>query len=203
MARIDIYVERIPFEKDWFLIMESDNPPILVSKDGKKNVTNQLLGMIFIVDLLYEILPRDLKIPFGKPKGEFKFIYQMAADKPFKVAILKNNARIRVSFVPQVHEVAEKEIVLKVAEEGIKVPGMDVLLEELCNIQGSDLHLSVDFPPVVRVNGEMRNLGEYLRIQKDEMEQLILSIMPERFVEEFKNTNDVDFAYELEGKGRF
>jgi hypothetical protein len=67
MPRIDLFIEKIPFEKDCFLMMESDNSPYIVTKEGKTNITNQILGMVFITELLYEILPRDLRVPFAKP----------------------------------------------------------------------------------------------------------------------------------------
>ncbi len=203
MPRIDLFIEKIPYEKDNFLMLESDNPPYLVSKEGKTNLTNQILGMIYILELIYEILPRDLKVPFSKPKGEFKFNYNLNNEKSFKVNILKGNNRIRVTFTPQFIEKIEEKVSLKIVEEGKKVLDIKELLEEVVEQRASDLHLSTGFPPIVRVDGEMKNLGTYAVITNEEMEKLLLPIMPSRNSEEFKKTSDTDFSYEIKDRARF
>ena len=76
------------------------------------------------------------------------------------------------------------------------------LLRALVTSQSSDLHLRVGEPPMFRTHGEIaRQGGAALTVQ--ELELLILSIMPERNRGEWKETGDTDFAYEIAGVARY
>jgi len=75
------------------------------------------------------------------------------------------------------------------------------LLRALVSSSSSDLHLRVGEPPMFRTHGEIaRQPGAALSVQ--ELELLILSIMPERNRGEWKETGDTDFAYEIAGVAR-
>ncbi len=76
------------------------------------------------------------------------------------------------------------------------------LLRALVSSSSSDLHLRVGEPPMFRTHGEIaRQGGAALTVQ--ELELLILSIMPERNRGEWKETGDTDFAYEIAGVARY
>jgi len=76
------------------------------------------------------------------------------------------------------------------------------LLRALVQSSSSDLHLRVAEPPMFRTHGEIaRQGGPALSIQ--DLELLILSIMPERNRGEWKETGDTDFAYEIAGVARY
>jgi twitching motility protein PilT len=76
------------------------------------------------------------------------------------------------------------------------------LLKQLVETHSSDLHLRVGEPPVFRTHGEMtRQKGGPLSYQ--ELELMVLSIMPERNRGEWKENGDSDFAYEIQGLARF
>ncbi len=76
------------------------------------------------------------------------------------------------------------------------------LLRALVTSSSSDLHLRVGEPPMFRTHGEIaRQPGAALSVQ--ELELLILSIMPERNRGEWKETGDTDFAYEIAGVARY
>lgn len=76
------------------------------------------------------------------------------------------------------------------------------LLKQLVETQSSDLHLRVGEPPVFRTHGAMqRQKGNVLPYQ--EVELMVLSIMPERNRGEWKERGDTDFAYEIQGLARF
>jgi twitching motility protein PilT len=76
------------------------------------------------------------------------------------------------------------------------------LLRALVTSGSSDLHLRVGEPPLFRTHGEIkRQGGQALSIQ--DLELLILSIMPERNRGEWKETGDTDFAYEISGVARY
>jgi twitching motility protein PilT len=76
------------------------------------------------------------------------------------------------------------------------------LLRALVTSASSDLHLRVGEPPMFRTHGEIkRQGGQALTVQ--DLELLILSIMPERNRGEWKETGDTDFAYEIAGVARY
>ena len=80
---------------------------------------------------------------------------------------------------------------------------IDQLLTTLVTKGGSDLHLRVGEPPVIRLHGEMMRI-EGKRPMEDEMlRAMIFSIMPEKNKGEFSETNDSDYAYEIDGVARF
>jgi twitching motility protein PilT len=76
------------------------------------------------------------------------------------------------------------------------------MLKALVTSSSSDLHLRVGEPPVFRTHGEMQRQGGN-PLTADDLEQLILSIMPERNRGEWKELGDTDFAYEITGLARF
>ncbi len=76
------------------------------------------------------------------------------------------------------------------------------LLRTLVQSGSSDLHLRVGEPPLFRTHGEIkRHSGTALSV--NDLELLVLSIMPERNRGEWKETGDSDFAYEIAGLARF
>src|SRR6266436_9367033 len=76
------------------------------------------------------------------------------------------------------------------------------LLGALVQSSSSDLHLRVGEPPLFRTHGEIkRQSGTALSV--NDLELLVLSIMPERNRGEWKETGDTDFAYEISGLARF
>jgi twitching motility protein PilT len=80
---------------------------------------------------------------------------------------------------------------------------MDALLRVLVEKKASDLHLRCGESPLVRIDGEIVRLEGYETIENDVMEAMLRAIMPGRSRQEFADTNDTDFAYEIEGLARF
>ncbi|MHB1311203.1 MAG: type IV pilus twitching motility protein PilT [Gemmatimonadaceae bacterium] len=79
---------------------------------------------------------------------------------------------------------------------------MEKLLRLLVEVGGSDLHLRVGEPPIIRKSGEMTRV-EGPRQTGTELEALVMAIMPDRNKKEFAEHNDTDFAYEIEGVARY
>jgi type II secretory ATPase GspE/PulE/Tfp pilus assembly ATPase PilB-like protein len=81
---------------------------------------------------------------------------------------------------------------------------MDALFNQMAEFGASDLHLSVSMPPMIRKDGKMQKL-ECNEPQLDEvnMRELLVSIMPDKNIDEFDRRNDTDFAYEIPGLARF
>jgi twitching motility protein PilT len=76
------------------------------------------------------------------------------------------------------------------------------LLQALVHSKSSDLHLRVDEPPIFRTHGEIVRHGED-PLSGEQLDLLLLSIMPERNRVEWRESGDTDFAYEIAGLARF
>ncbi|HET7620957.1 MAG TPA: PilT/PilU family type 4a pilus ATPase [Gemmatimonadaceae bacterium] len=80
---------------------------------------------------------------------------------------------------------------------------MEVLLKQLVERSASDLHLRVGEPPILRLHGEMQRIEGFSVMEDAVLAMLLNSIMPDRNKREFRDTNDTDFAHEIEGVARF
>ncbi len=80
---------------------------------------------------------------------------------------------------------------------------IDSLLNKLVESKGSDLHMSISSPPMIRKDGEMQQLPGLTVLTAESMERMIMPIVPARNRDEFARTHDTDFAYELPGVCRF
>ena len=67
----------------------------------------------------------------------------------------------------------------------------------------SDLHLIVGKPPILRIDGELKEITGVKPIDHDEMEKLILSILNERSQKTLFDTRELDISYELDGVSRY
>ena len=79
---------------------------------------------------------------------------------------------------------------------------LDKYLTFLMKQGGSDLHLCSKARPQIRLHGSMTPLNVEAQ-SPGQVQKLLLGIMPDRNQKEFEETSDTDFAYELEGCGRF
>ncbi len=69
--------------------------------------------------------------------------------------------------------------------------------------KASDLHLMVGAPPKLRIHGELEKLSGEAVLTQPALEDLLFEIIDARQKAKFLETNDLDFAYGLEGVARF
>ena len=75
-------------------------------------------------------------------------------------------------------------------------------LAALIERDGSDLHLKVGRPPTIRLSGDLVGL-DYPALQAEDLSALAEQIMPPRYLKEFQQTREADFAMAVSGIGRF
>ncbi len=120
---------------------------------------------------------------------------QSGAAKPARptpapaVAPSRDSVEVAATAAVEVNELAKKR--------------MDSLLRLLVEQSASDLHLRVGEPPILRRHGEMQRLGDQPVLDNEQLESMLMTIMPERNRKEFRELSDTDFAYEIEGCARF
>ena len=74
---------------------------------------------------------------------------------------------------------------------------VDKIFRAVCKLDGSDLHLKVGQPPMVRIRGELLPLNRG-PIDDDEMVQLLFPLMAERHRKAVDETGGADFAHVIE-----
>ena len=70
------------------------------------------------------------------------------------------------------------------------------------DLQGSDLHLSINTPPQVRVHGKLRRL-DMPDLTPTETKQLAYSVMTDTQKKRFEETLELDFSFGIRGVARF
>lgn len=76
------------------------------------------------------------------------------------------------------------------------------LLQKMVEMEGSDLHLSVNSPPLVRVHGALRPL-EMEPLTSVQTHQLASSVLTEEQRQRFEKMHDIDFSFGIDGLARF
>jgi len=81
---------------------------------------------------------------------------------------------------------------------------MDIssLLYKAKSVGASDLHLIVDSPPLLRINGKLQALDDAAPLTTDELSQAFLQLTTSAEREEFYRHLELDFGYTLAGVGR-
>ena len=79
---------------------------------------------------------------------------------------------------------------------------IDSFLGEVLERKGSDLHFIAGDPPRIRLYGDLMSLRPE-PLAPDMVRAALYEIMPKTAVERFESHEGADFAYTLEGRGRF
>jgi twitching motility protein PilT len=82
------------------------------------------------------------------------------------------------------------------------MPTIDLFFDALLQAGGSDLHLGVGYPPLMRLRGELVEMRAEA-LTASEVESLLFEIVTPEQKETITKTLDLDFAYAYEEKARF
>jgi pilus retraction protein PilT len=72
-------------------------------------------------------------------------------------------------------------------------------LQEVLDLDGSDLHVTVGAPPNIRVNGSLRPLDNVDRWMRDKVRSALYSLLTPAQTVEFERELELDFAYTANG----
>jgi twitching motility protein PilT len=81
-------------------------------------------------------------------------------------------------------------------------PTLPDLLKATVELEGSDLHLSINTPPQIRVHGKLRRL-DLPDLTPTETKQLAYSVMTDAQKKRFEETLELDFSFGIRGIARF
>jgi twitching motility protein PilT len=79
---------------------------------------------------------------------------------------------------------------------------IDAFFKLMAEQKASDLHLSTNNPPMLRINGDLVRV-DFPPLKNDELKTMIYEIAPEGKIKIFEETSDVDFGYEVPGVARY
>jgi twitching motility protein PilT len=80
---------------------------------------------------------------------------------------------------------------------------IDSALRTLIERDGSDLHIKVNSPPIVRLHGELVPLEGHEQLSGEETEKAFHDIAEVRSLTEFEEEGEADFSYSISGLARF
>lgn len=79
---------------------------------------------------------------------------------------------------------------------------IDILLRLASEHGASDLHLTVDLPPMIRVDGRLMPM-DYASLTPRDTQRLIYDILSSDQIQWFEKTRELDFSYGIKDVGRF
>ena len=77
------------------------------------------------------------------------------------------------------------------------------LLRRMTELGGSDLHITTNSPPQVRVHGHLHPLGEFPVLSPSETKSLAYSVLTDAQKHRFEENLELDFSFGLKGMSRF
>jgi len=195
-------------------------------KDGAAvPLTKQALGATQLLGLLREIAPPDAlrhldagtSTEFQYRSGDGVFNARASNESGKWTAAITTGSNGTPTAIPAISSgagrptpsMATARVVpaaapkVQVGEDSTGRMAMDNLLRQLVEQAGSDLHLRCGEPPILRRHGEMVRLDDEPPLDDATLMRMLHVIMPERNRTEYAETNDTDFAYEIEGLARF
>jgi twitching motility protein PilT len=79
---------------------------------------------------------------------------------------------------------------------------IDSFFKLMAEQKASDLHLSTNNPPMLRINGDLVRV-DFPPLKNDELKTMVYEIAPEGKIKVFEENLDVDFGYEVPGVARY
>ena len=75
---------------------------------------------------------------------------------------------------------------------------MEDLLSLTMNRNASDLHIAVGYPPIIRIDGELEEVGDRI-LSPEDAEELIFAVLNDEKKELLEVNREIDFAYTYQG----
>jgi twitching motility protein PilT len=229
MSQLDKLIERLQPQQE--ILLETGKEPMMRTEAGTKIMVNQKLMTPQVIALLTEIATSPHKENIAaKRQTNFQYTYN---SKSYSVTFMTQGDQVRsvISIAeageaaPAAPEEDEIEVIQDSpveAEEqtarpaaaaaaparpkaaGGKEPEINGLLRKMFGMNASDLHLTSNHKPMIRLHGDMMELSaDHPVITADRMKKLLGAITPEHNQTQFEETHDTDFAHEIEGLARF
>src|SRR5262245_12141786 len=88
-----------------------------------------------------------------------------------------------------------------------EVPKTDISMKELLSLLikmgGSDMHVVVGLPPVMRIDGRCEPMPGFPVLTPQNTQELIYSVMKDEQIAEFEREKECDLSFSVKGLSRF
>jgi twitching motility protein PilT len=173
-------------------------PASLVANGASRVCTKESLTEQQIVSLLREIAGSEVASQLGGD-ASMAFVYQSPSGE-VRVEVSQGAGGASAMLRPAGGAAAAGG--RSAAETAAAKADLEVLLRLLVETGASDLHLRTGMPPLLRLDGELKP-SDRPPLAGDRLEAMLQSIMLPRDIVEYRESNDVDWAHEIEGYARF
>src|SRR6185503_7244561 len=229
MPALDRFIALMFEKQGTALIVENDKPVLVEIQGTPRPLTKDPVAGPKVMALIKEIMPAGMHGQFEHEDGRLAFGYildgkrvdaettRVSADGSIHARIGPARARRSTAAVSRPAEAltmspppaapAAPARRVSAAHQSIEVASqaeerLQGLLRHLVTSGSSDLHMRVALPPTYRQHGEMERHGD-VPLNREDIESMLMSIMPDRNKAEYAETNDTDFAYEMVDVARF
>ena len=220
MAKIDKFIEALHQRGGDHIEASVGERVTLVDNGARRPMTRLPLTLDQVAGLLTEIIPPDAALSgegdqqqfaYAAPSGDVTVrVSRGQGSLQFLITPLgatdlpgangeRNEATASAQEAPVVASVQAAPVVASSAGRA-RIEGLFVkTVEEGC----SDLHIATGVEPLFRRNGDIVSLTEEVPLTAAEAKEILLSITPQHKRDEFDQTHDIDFAYEIPEVARF
>jgi len=205
MAQLDQLIGALAKHEAEALVLQDGQKPALILKGTRRPIVNSALSAAQAARLVAEIVPPSERANLASGTAvNFNYVSDgvtVAVDAPATGTVTITMVRD-----DDIDGVAAPEQAA-VAQGAVGFSGVPRHLDQLFRLMveagASDLHMSSDAPPMLRVDGELSPIQGASKLSADQVPALLKEITPAKNWEEFQRINDTDFAYEIQGLCRF
>jgi twitching motility protein PilT len=207
MASLDPYLKLAAEKQAKQLILRPNQKPVLVFSDNDHTPFGQPIHASQIKVAIAELLSGDNKARFMN-SGQIRVDYSFNG-QTFRIATRISDIGVEAAFVnltlaqTSSKLAADEEAVRASVEGGNDPKHIHFYLYQMAQRKASDLHLCAGRTPKFRIDGDITTVDNLPVLDADGLAALIFRIAPADGEKTFKETGSVDFAYTLDGVGRF
>ncbi len=218
MAQIDNFIQMMNQQHVERAVLLGDKPAHLFI--GGQDSPGPIIPSAKLQQVVQEIVPPDLhaqlaagqdvKFQYRSPSGEFQVVvHRVESGLQVGLTPIKGNvqAASQAGSTPgkaeEISSAPATDETVHVIKELKAIRHVDDLFHLMEDKEASDLHLSSNVTPMMRIQGIMRKLDEYEINTHDSLKKLLWQIAPERNQQQWESEKDTDFAYEVPGLARF
>ena len=200
MAQLDPFI-KLAFDRRADRLELGAGAPVTITVGGAaQTVSRAALTEAQLLGLLREIAPADVASQVV-PGATVRFTYGSPSGA-VEVAVEPGPGGVAARLRPMRADGAAAVNGGSTSGDEVARAALDVLLRTLIDTGASDLHLRSGEPPIYRRSGELGR-DDSPPIPADSLRDMLLSIMPAPIRDEWTESGDADWAYEIEGCARF
>ena len=221
MARLDKLIQVMQEQRADALQLAVGKPASLLQNGSVRPITRDPLNDTQIQGLVREIASAetatqlgfaDVSFSYRSPYGEIRVelkpgangsaVLRPATPPPAAAAQTKAASPPAAPVAPPAPASPAAAAARPAPEAGGHRAAMEELFRQLVQSGASDLHLRTGEPPMLRLHGELARQGQ-TPMTAERLEAMLLSIMTDKEIGEFREGGDTDWAYEIDGLARF